>query len=316
MRYYMSSFPNPEGKINVLKRYLHVLALLQHIPSNNEKWNAKKLADIIQLEEGYKKPFDDSLIRTYIRKHIEKELDISLDKTQGGWFTTFAQDLDRKTQLKIARVYADFVIKDTSRDVILERFIKAMPKTALWTLGRIYLATIEKRMIQLNYTTNSGYKIRYWQLCPYYLIFRNNNLYLVAWDPKQKKRIPLLAERIKNLIVLDKDQSIPWDIPPVEEVFKDSLSAFITNSEPVEMRIRYKKKAANIIETIISPLAPEIISVESGDWYESTFHITDYIYLCKQFVLYGSDVEIISPKHVRKDMINMLKDSLSVYEKK
>ena len=99
-----------------------------------------------------------------------------------------------------------------------------MPKTALWTLGRIYLATVEKRMIQINYTTNTGYKIRYWQLCPYYFVFRNNNLYLVAWDPKQKKRLPLLAERIKNLIVLDKDQSIPWDIPPVQEVFKDALS--------------------------------------------------------------------------------------------
>ena len=82
------------------------------------------------------------------------------------------------------------------------------------------------------------------------------------------------------------------------------------------MRVRYKKRAANIIESIISPLAPEIISVESGDWFESTFHITDYIYLCKQFVLYGSDVEIVSPAHVRKDMINMLKESLGVYEKK
>jgi len=312
----MSSFPNPEGKINVLKRFLHILALLQHIPANDEKWNARSLAEIIQLEEGNEKPFDDSLIRTYIREHIVKELDITLDKTQGGWFTTIAQDLDKKTQLEIARVYADFVIKDTSRDVILERFIKAMPKTALWTLGRIYFASIEKRMIQINYTTNTGYKIRYWKLCPYYFVFRNNNLYLVAWDPKQKKRLPLLAERIKNLIVLEKEQSIPWDIPPVQEVFKDALSAFISDSKPVEMRVRYKKRAANIIESIISPLAPEIISVESGDWFESTFHITDYIYLCKQFVLYGSDVEIVSPAHVRKDMINMLKESLSVYEKK
>ena len=40
-------FPNPEGKINVLKGYLHILALMQHIPQNGETWNATKLADIL-----------------------------------------------------------------------------------------------------------------------------------------------------------------------------------------------------------------------------------------------------------------------------
>ena len=311
----MSSFPNPEGKINVLKRYLHILALLQHIPENDEKWNAKKLADIIQSEEGNLKPLDDSLIRTYIREHIEKELDISLDKTRGGWFTTCAQDLDKKTQLELARVYADFVIKDTSRDIILERFIKAMPKNALWALGRVYFAAIEKRMIRINYTTNSGYKIKNWKLCPYYYVFRNNNLYLVVWDPAQQKRIPLLAERVKNLTVLDRDQSVKWDIPPVHEVFRDSLSAFITESKPVQMSIRYREKIAGVIESIISPLDPEITSSGTDGWIESKFRITDYIFLCKQFVLYGSDVEIISPAKVRKEMVAMLKESLSVYEK-
>jgi len=42
-------FPNPEGKINVLKRYLHVLALMQHIPENGETWNAGKLAELLSI---------------------------------------------------------------------------------------------------------------------------------------------------------------------------------------------------------------------------------------------------------------------------
>jgi len=310
-------FPNPEGKINVLKRYLHILALLQYIPEGEkpETWNARSLADILSLDEDGLKPPDDSLVRSYIKAHIEKELDISVDKKQGGVFSTLAEDLDVDTQLKIAKVYADFVIKDTTRDVVLRKFIEAMPDRALWTLARIYFAIVEKRMIQFNYITNTGYKISKWKLCPYYFVFRNNNLYLVAWDSVQKKHLPLLAERIKDLTVLDKNTNMNWEIPPVEELFKDSLSAYISENEPTEMKIRYSKKSRSTIEGIISILDPEIKSVESGDWFESIFNITDYLYLCKQFVLYGSDVEILSPPHVREAMIDMLKKSLGVYEK-
>ena len=309
-------FPNPEGRINVLKRYLHILALLQYIPEGEkpERWNARTLADIIALEENISNPPDDSLIRNYIKKNIEEELDIAIDRHQGTSYTSIAEDIDKELQLKIAMIYSDFVIIDTSREAILKRFIEKMPDRALWTLARIYFAIVEKRMIQFDYITNTGYKINSWKLCPYYFIFRNNSLYLAVWDPKQKKKIPLLAERIRDLTVLDKSQSIDWKIPPPNELFRDSISAFITDGPPVEMKIRYTKKCQNAIESITSQLDPEISSSEENGWIESTFTITDYIYLCKQFVLYGDEVEILSPPEVRDAMVNMLRKSLKVYE--
>ena len=81
------------------------------------------------------------------------------------------------------------------------------------------------------------------------------------------------------------------------------------------MRIRYKKEAASVIESVIGPLGPETIPVDDGKWFEAEFDIADYLFLCKQFVIYGSSVEILSPPHVRKAMIDMLKESLSVYDK-
>jgi len=309
-------FPNPEGKIKVLKRYLHVLALLQYIPegANPETWNAQSLADIISIDEDGQRQPDDSLVRSYIKTNIEEELGIDVDRKQGGSFSTLAEDLDVEMQLKIARVYSEFVIKDTTRDMILTKFIEAMPDRALWTLARIYFAVIEQRRIKFNYTTNSGFKMNQWELCPYYFVMRNNNLYLAGWDPAKKKNIIILAERIKDITIIEKTLCKDWRIPSVDELFKDSLSAFISDNGPTEMKIRYKKSSSIIIESIISPLDPEIISVESDGWFESTFKITDYLYLCKQLVLYGSDVEVVSPPEVRKAMINMLKKSLGVYE--
>lgn len=306
-------FPNPEGKINVLKRYLHVLALMQHIPDNGETWNAGKLADLLSMDESRDSGISDSNIRKYIKDHIENELGIDVDRKQGGLVSTLAEDLDNETQLNAARVYSEFVIKDTTKDMILKKFIEAMPDRALWTMARIYFAVIERRMIRFNYTTNTGYKINNWKLCPYYFVLRNNNLYLAAWDPAQKKRLPLLAERIRDLTVLDKTDSINWDIPEVDELFKDSLSAYICDSGSIEMRIKYSEKIKNTVENIISILEPDIKQLDNG-WLESSFNISDYLYLCKQFVLYGKEVEILSPPHVRKAMTDMLKESLSVYE--
>ena len=310
-------FPNPDGKINVLKRYLHILALLQYIPDGEkpETWNARSLADILSLEEDGQKPPDDSLVRSYIKHQIEDDLGISVDRMQGGSFTTLAEDLDVETQLKIARVYADFVIKDTTKDMILKKFIEAMPKMALWTIARIYFAIIEQRRIRISYTTNAGHPMKDKELCPCYMIFRGNNLYLVVWDPSRKKHLPLLADRIYDLHVMDYSKSKEWKIIPAEVLFKESLSVYITEEPSTPVTIKYRKNVKSTIEGIISLLDHEIITDEKGDYFEATFNITDYLYLCKQLVIYGSDVEIISPPKVRNAMVSMLKTSLGVYEK-
>lgn len=307
-----NNFPNPEGKINVLKRYLHILALLQSPPGTSETWNAARLAQLLSLEED-EKDISDSHVRKYIKDHIENELGISVDRTQGGLITALAEDLDPDMQLEIARVYSDFVVKDSTRDMILQKFIAANPDRALWTLARIYFAALEKRMIQCSYKTNEGQLLTGWKLCPCYFIFRNNNLYLIVYDVDMKKYLPLVAERIQNIVVCDKKHDISWEVPDVDELFATSLSAFIDNTNIVEVTIRYSQVVKTIIENIIASLQPAI-QKEPNNWHRATFTISDYLYLCKQLVLYGREVEIVSPHKVRQAMIHMLKESLSVYE--
>ncbi|HPP50260.1 MAG TPA: WYL domain-containing protein [Spirochaetota bacterium] len=307
-----NNFPNPEGKINVLKRYLHILALLQSPPGTNETWNAARLAQLLSLEED-EKDISDSHVRKYIKDHIENELGISVDRTQGGLITALAEDLDPDMQLEIARVYSSFVVKDSTRDMILQKFIAANPDRALWTLARVYFAALEKRMIQCSYKTNEGQLLTDWKLCPCYFIFRNNNLYLIVYDVDMKKYLPLVAERIQNIVVCDKKHDISWEVPDVDELFATSLSAFIDNTNTVEVTIRYSQVVKTIIENIIASLQPAI-QKEPNNWHRATFTISDYLYLCKQLVLYGREVEIVSPHKVRQAMIHMLKESLSVYE--
>ncbi len=309
-----NKFPNPEGKINVLKRYLHILALLQYIPENNETWNAGSLADLLSKDETRDAGIQDSSVTKYINNQLVKELEIVVDKSRGLHVISIAEDLEVETQLKIASVYAGFVIKDRSRDIALKSFIEAMPGRALWLLARVYFAVIENRMLQINYTGSNGRERKEWKLFPCYFFLSDFRLYLAAYDPAEDLRFTLLAERIENLIVSEKANVRNFKISPVEQLYRNSLSAFLSPAGPVQMKIRYKKFISSDIKNILNPLITKSFYSVDDTWDEADFIIDDYGYLCKQLFMYGSNVVILSPPHVRETMIDMLKKSMSMYE--
>lgn len=309
------TFPNPDGKISALKHYLHILALLQYEPDNKETWNAKSLADLLYLDEIHDTGIDESSIIKFTNNQIkELGIDIHKDRQNGKSVWSVAEDIDNKTQLEIARIYADFVIKDRSRDIALQKFIQAMPDRALWTLARVYFAVVEKRLIQVNYTGSNGIERKEWKLCPFYFFLSEFNLYLAAYDPVEDLRFTLRAEKIKNLIILDESINKQPVVSPVTKLYRNSLSAYLSPEGPVKMKIRYNKYAASNIKDLISPLESVAIAQLNENQYEAEFLIDDLLYLCKQLILYGKNVEILSPPEARQTMLKMLKESLDVYE--
>lgn len=309
--------PDPKTQINVLKRYLHVIALLQYTPEpgdktkKTEKWNAQKMADLMALDEGGEGP-SGKVIRDYIKTNIEEEIGLDVSRERGGRTQEMEVDIDDDLQLDLARLYTNFVVNDTGRDIILKKLISKHRDKALWMMGRLYFAILEKRSVFVEYITGTGYRMKKWKLCPYYMIFRSNNLYLVAFDPNSGSHIPLVMNRITRISITDEKYKM-HRIIPAEELFSDSLSAYIgSGKKRVEMKIRYRKEVAQTIEDIIGILEPKIKKPEDG-WIVSEFKIKDYLYLCKQFLIYGDRVEILSPATVRKEMKEMLEQSLKVY---
>lgn len=309
-------FPNPDGKISALKHYLHILALVQYVPDNEETWNAESLARLLSMDEMKDSGSDENSITKYTNNQIKKGLGIDIDKYwhEGKRVWSVAEDIDANTQLEIARVYADFVIEDMSRDIALKRLIDAMPDRALWILARIYFAVIEKRMIQIDYTGSTGKERSNWLLCPCYIFLSEFRLYLSAYDPNEDLRFTLRLERINKLTVPENRNSKEWKISSVKELYKNSLSAFLSPEGPVTMKIRYKKNISSDIESLVNQLYTKSVSNVSDCWLEAEFVIDDYLYLCKQLFVYGNNVEIISPQKVREAMINMLREGMSVYE--
>ncbi len=308
------SFLTPQTQLNIIRRYLHILALLQHEPDEEcpDRWNCSSLADLLSMDETPDEILGKDHIKNYINKYIEEQLEIDIDREKGKRYMEIAQDIDQDLLLSIAKLYSNFVIKDTTREELIARFMESNPRNALWILGRIYFAVIEKRRISITYTSNSGQIKTGWEICPYYFIFKGTNLYLAALDPATGNTLSLIADRIRDIRIHGRDMSKEWEVPPSEEIYRHSLTAFNSvSNETVNIKLKYTSSVSNSVEDTLSTLKPEI--VHEGDYFTASFKIADYLYLCKQLVSYGKDVEILEPESMRNTMINMLQESLSVY---
>lgn len=304
------NIPNPDNRLNVIKRSLHILALLQnkHEPDD---WNGSTLATLLSLDENCDEPVSDKTIRDYITRHLRNEFGINIITEKGGRRIEIAGDLEISFLQKLAPLYSIFTVKDAERETVMKKFINAHPRDCLWIIARLYFASIEKRKAHFDYTTNDNRILEKIEVSPYYTVHRGNNLYLAAKPAGSIRTHLYILSRIKNLKITD--NYFKDTIPSVEDLFKDSLGSFI--GEKQDVRIRYNSSVSRQIEHLISVLDPEITEFKKEDYYEASFAISDDMNLCKELFLHGDKVEILEPARLRDTMKEMLVESLKLYDK-
>ena len=298
---------NPKHALGIIRRYFHVLSLLQN-RNDLQEWNSNTLADIISCELD--EPLSDKVIRDDIAKYIEGDLGLSVATKQGSPRSRLSGEIDEDTLQNLLMTYSGFVVSDLSREIALGTLVREHRETCLWLLARLHFAIIQRKKIRFDYTTMHG-ETRSVTTCPFHLVHRENKIYLVGQGEMDDDPHPYILSRMRNLVVLDASYS--RSVPPLRELYRYSYSAFIWADDPVEVKIRYKTSIGAGIRTEFSSLSPEIR--EDGEWGEMSFLVWDFEAVCRQLFFYGADVEILSPSCVKDWMVEQLKSSLSVYEK-
>jgi hypothetical protein len=298
---------NPKHEIGILRRYLHILALLQN-KQDRKDWNSRSLADTICLDPNID-TIEDKVIRGDIEKYLEGDLGFSVSRVKGGRRSELETIIDDKTLLSLLMTYADFVIYDSSRSLALSSLIAAKKDICLWLLARLHFAAITKNKIEFDYTTNVNDRLNV-SVHPYHLVLRANRIYLVGMRDSDRTVGPYLLSRIDNLKILD--AKFDEEIPSAEDLYKHSYSGFIWH-ETVEISIRYNSKIENNMLNDFGSLEP-VISKE-GEIHTMRFLVFDFEAVCRQLFFYGNDVEILSPTQAREWMIEKLDSAMSVYRK-
>ena len=307
---------NPANQIHVMRRFLHVIGLLQN-PSDPYEWNGKTIADLLSedCDDIYS---DDSRIspksiQDYIDKKLKKELNLNIKKQRGGKRIELSE-IDDKLMADLINHYSLFVVHDSAREDILHRFMEKHKLDCLWMMARIYFASLTGNLISFKYESRSSGAEKEYVVKPYYMVIRGNNLYLVGENTEKQRRVLFIFAKIKekSLKVLD----INFDAgrkPSIEELFEGSISAYIGMKKRV--KLRYSKKAAEYVEEIIESINPEIRIIDGNTKYdyEAEFDVADDVYLCKQLFTWGSETKIVSPAELRDKMKSMLENCLKNY---
>ncbi len=299
--------PNPKTQLNVIKRYLHIIALLQN-DKDTQDWNAGIIADYLSFDENESEIITDKVVRDYIYDKLEKELEIQIDRTQGGRKLSIAEDIDEETLFKLLNAYSSFVVHDLQKEQLLKVLMVKKPKETLWILARIYFAVKMKKRIKIDYT-NAENKDNSFELNPYFMTIRDNGLYLVGKRIKYNVTRSFVINRISKIEILD--TMFEESIPEPSEVFKNSYGASFNSESIINLTIRYKQNVRNRIEDSIMWLEPEI--QENNEWVQAAFDVSDIKTVCKQLFVLGADAEIVAPEKVRVLMQEMLKESLKLY---
>ena len=305
--------PNPDTKLGVIKRYLHVLALLQN---DDEGWTSELLSKFLQKDEAEADGggITGKAVRDYIGKYLKGQLGVDIVTQRGSNRTRLAEDIDQDMLCRLLGVYSLFVVDDSQREQVLRVFADRNPRRALWILARIYFAVKTRKSISFTYTNTRNERKEY-TINPYFTAFRNNGLYLVGKLIGKSDIRRFVLNRVENLKIIDDNilslREFADVIPTAEEFFAGSLGAYGNTKEIVEMTIRYKKDVRLRIEDSLAHLGPDI--AEKEEWVESTFRVSDVRTVCSQLLYLGSDAEIVAPPSARDQMRALLADALKVY---
>ncbi len=305
-----TTFPKPVTQLNVLKRYLHVLALLQK-NDGEECWNAGNLAVLLSEDEDLDGGVEDFTIRKDIAKHLENELGLKVETKKGSRRTRLTGKLTDELYRQVARHYSNFVAHDDAKDMVLARLIKKHEDDALWLMARLYFAQKKKNVVNFEYRGNLKAKEKKYAVHPYHMVFRNNNLYLVGMNEDGGRIQLFILNKVNRLVVTDK--RFGEQAPSIGEIFKDTLGSFRGKKYAVELH--FDEALLPQIEEILSVLEPRIEPLGKGGRYKASFTVSDDLYLCKQLFMYGSRVEIMKPAELRATMLDLLEQGLAMYKK-
>jgi predicted DNA-binding transcriptional regulator YafY len=100
-----------------------------------------------------------------------------------------------------------------------------------------------------------------------------------------------------------------------EDYFKYSLGVFhVHAAEPIEVKIKFDKKLIPLISETKIHTSMEIISKTEEEMIV-TFTVYNTIELKNKILSYGANAEVLSPKVLRDEIINIINNAKKLYSK-
>jgi predicted DNA-binding transcriptional regulator YafY len=165
-------------------------------------------------------------------------------------------------------------------------------------------AMLQRQVIRFEYVNADGYKSS--RLAePEKLLYKGNSWYLIAYCRQQQSRRIFRISRLKNVEVLTKKF--------VQKILPESEAKEISGvSKPlVQLKLRFQAKVLNRLYDDFDDSF--ITKNDDGSFnIEVAFPEDEWVY--SYLLSFGSFVEVLEPKHIRKIITDRMKQALLFYE--
>ena len=174
------------------------------------------------------------------------------------------------------------------------------------------LEAIKERMIvQITYQKFEGEKKRVHCVRPLILKEDKHLWYLVGESTERSGMITLALDRFTDLTVLEETfQEIHFD---VEEFYKHSFGITVSNDDPIEIEISFTPSQGKYVKTLEIHSTQEIIEDSKKQLLIKVTVKPSYEFFSK-ILSYGDSARVVSPEHIKDQIIDKLTSSLSNYK--
>lgn len=176
----------------------------------------------------------------------------------------------------------------------------------------VYTALLEERRFKASYRTVNAKISTYDEVNPLGMTFVDGLTYLIASINQHKDPVLLLLHRFQTVVLLDKPVTIPADFDLdkwVEELLTFSIG------DTLRLKAHFSNKA-DIQRLIESPLASDQkIKPLADDTFELTATVEDTLQLRWWLSGFGGRVEVMAPKALRQEFVELASTYATMYSK-
>jgi len=288
------------------------LILLENLLFDAKKYSRKSLKQKLKEE---KLSFSDSAI-TRVLKSIFYDFGIYI-KIQNEVYQIIESEsepnyLEKYTNLK-SLLFREIIQKNIIENSIVSQFISFGNNSinkGIENVEIILNAILENKKLKIYYQKFSDEEINEHILEPIFIREFQNRWYVVSQTDKKEKLFTFAFDRIQKLEVLQKTFTTKNNNT---NFYKNTIGISYTNNIE-RIVLKFGNWQANYIKTLPLHSTQEIISEDKNGLIIS-INVNINFELEQLIKSYGSSVEVIEPKELRKNIKQDLQATLKFYEK-
>ena len=222
---------------------------------------------------------------------------------------------------KLETLASPFEAKQLNRQVYVSDRNKTDNETIYETIDRLHESMQKNRQVRFQYlewTADGKKKCRhsgaFYEVSPYFLIWRDENYYLVAYDTKAQIMKHYRVDKIQALSVSEHDREgteVAAKVNPAVYT-EEKFGMFAGNEEIVTLR--YDQSIAGVLFDRFGQ-AVSVRKLADGNY---TMRVR--LSLSQQFYGWltglGAEIEIVAPAYVREEYKAYIQGILHVYQEK